>query len=330
MQYVDITEPGAPDVLVATQGEPPTCGRADVLVQVAAAGVNRPDVIQRMGLYPPPPGASPIPGLEVAGIVVEVGEEVSRWQVGDRVCGLANGGGYAELVSLPEGQCLPIPPSLSLEQAAALPETFFTVWTNVFDRGRLQPGESLLIHGGSSGIGVAAIQMAVAWGAKVYVTAGSQSKCEACEALGATLAVNYREADFQAVFDEALAGEGFDVILDMVGGDYIQKNLALAGVEGRIVNIAYQAGFQADVNFAPLMLKRITMTGSTLRPQSSEAKAGIARSLEQHIWPLLAAGNIRPVVAATFPLAQAAEAHRLMESGDLIGKIVLSVNPAAS
>jgi NADPH2:quinone reductase len=329
MRYVEITEPGGPEVLKSAQRESPQVGDNEVLIQVAAAGVNRPDIMQRYGLYAPPPGASDIPGLEVAGTIIAVGSAVAQWQVGDLVCALSNGGGYAELVSVPAGQCLPVPAGLSLLQAAALPETFFTVWTNVFDRGGLQAGETFLVHGGSSGIGVAAIQMAVARGARVFATAGSEAKCQACLDLGAELAINYKDQDFVEVLKAATEGRGVDVILDMVGGEYVNRNLKLAAVDGRIVNIAFQTGFQAEVNFVPLLMKRLTLTGSTLRPQSDEAKAAIAQALRKHIWPLIESGQIQPVIHQSFPLQQASAAHTLLESSQHIGKIMLSLDPAA-
>ena len=325
MKYIEIREPGTPEVLQLAEREPPQCRDGEVKIKVAAAGVNRPDVIQRMGLYPPPPDASDIPGLEVAGTVCEVSDDVGQWQVGDRVCALTNGGGYAEYVTAPSGQCLPLPKGWTFMEAAGLPETCFTVWGNVFDRGRLQAGETLLVHGGSSGIGVTAIQMAVAMGASVYATAGSEEKCRACVALGAAQAVNYRTEDFVEQLLGATGRKGFDVILDMVGGDYIGKNFRLAAMEGRIVAIAFQKGFEATVNFAPLMLKRLVFTGSTLRPQSASAKAAIARALLANIWPLIEAGKFKPVIAQTFPLDQAASAHQLMESGQHIGKIILEL-----
>lgn len=325
MRYIDIPTPGGPEALQLTEGDEPVAGEGELSIQVAAAGVNRPDVVQRMGLYPPPPGASPIPGLEVAGTVTAVGNGVSGWQVGDTVCALVNGGGYAEYVTAPASQCLPVPKGLSLTEAAALPETCFTVWSNVFDRAGLQPGESLLVHGGSSGIGTTAIQMAKALGVSVYVTAGSDDKCQACLSLGADLAINYREEDFVDVLKAATDGRGVDVILDMVGGDYIARNLKVAAMDGRIVNIAYLQGSKVEVNLMPVMLKRLTLTGSTLRPQAPEVKAAIARSLQERIWPAIETGAIKPVIARVFPLAEAAEAHRLMESSQHIGKIVLSM-----
>ncbi len=325
MRVVEISEPGGPDVLRLAEREPPQPGSGELLVAVEAAGVNRPDVAQRRGLYPPPPGATDLPGLEVAGTVAAVGEGVQGWAAGDRVCALTNGGGYAEFVAVPAGQCLPVPTGLDAVQAAALPETFFTVWSNVFRRGNLQTGETFLVHGGSSGIGVAAIQMARAMGATVYATAGSTAKCDACRELGADLAVNYREQDFVATLLDATDGGGVDVILDMVGGEYVGRNLALAAADGRVVNIAFQAGFEATVNFLPLLTKRLTLTGSTLRPQSIAAKAVIAADLRSQIWPKLAAGEIKPVVYRCFPLHEAPAAHRLMESSEHIGKIVLQV-----
>jgi putative PIG3 family NAD(P)H quinone oxidoreductase len=285
--------------------------------------VNRPDVLQRQGGYPPPPGASDIPGLEVAGRIVAVGPEAGPWQAGDPVCALVAGGGYAEYCAAPAPQCLPVPGKLNLTQAAALPETFFTVWTNVFDRGRLKAGETFLVHGGSSGIGTTAIQLAHAFGARVIATAGSAEKCDSCRKLGADIAVNYREEDFAAKVTDATGGRGADVILDMVGGDYILRNLKCLAVEGRLVQIAFLKGSTAEINLLPLMLKRQTVTGSTLRPRSVAEKGVIAQALREKVWPLLEAGKIAPVIHATFPLAQAAEAHRLMESSAHVGKIVL-------
>ncbi|MDP5063356.1 MAG: NAD(P)H-quinone oxidoreductase [Haliea sp.] len=325
MRCIEITEPGAPSVLKIAERSAPVAAAGELLIDVFAAGVNRPDVMQRLGFYPPPPGASDLLGLEVAGKVAAVGDGVAGWQVGDRVCALTNGGGYAEQAVAPAGQCLPVPDGLDFAAAAGVPETFFTVWTNVFMRAGLQPGETLLVHGGSSGIGTTAIQMARALGATVYVTAGSAEKCAACLQLGAAQAVNYREEDFEAVLREATGDAGIDVILDMVGGDYVNRNIRLAAVDGRIVNIAFQGGFEASVNFVPVLLKRLTLSASTLRPQSLEAKAEIAAQLHKTIWPRLQQGDIHPVVAATFPLEQAAAAHELMESSQHIGKIILLV-----
>ncbi len=290
-----------------------------------AAGVNRPDVLQRQGGYPPPKGASDIPGLEIAGTVVALGKGVTRWQEGDEVCALVAGGGYAEFCTVPEPQALPVPAGLDLVRAAALPETFFTVWTNVFERGRLRSGETFLVHGGSSGIGTTAIQLASAFGARVFATAGNSMKCQACERLGAERAINYRDEDFVAVIQEVTEGRGVDVILDMVGGDYIQKNISLLATEGRLVNIAFLKGSKVELNFVPVMLKRLTLTGSTLRPRSVAEKGLIARALEEKVWPLLARGRIAPVIEGRFPLTRAADAHRLMETSAHIGKIVLVI-----
>ena len=323
MTAIEIEKPGGPEVLRPCQRPLPQLGPGEVLIEVAAAGVNRPDVLQRLGGYPPPPGASDIPGLEVAGDLVALGEGVESLALGDRVTALVTGGGYAEYCTAPARQCLPVPEGLSLAEAAALPETFFTVWTNVFDRGALKAGESFLVHGGSSGIGTTAIQMAKAMGARVFATAGSAEKCRACEALGAERAINYRSEDFVAVVKEA-TGAGVDVILDMVGGDYIQRNIKALAPDGRLCYIAFLGGSKAEVDFAPLMLKRITLSGSTLRARSVAFKAAIAENLRREIWPRIAAGEIRPVMAESFPLAEAAAAHALMESSQHIGKIVLT------
>lgn len=325
MSCVEISAPGGPEVLRLAQRDLPQPGVGEVLIKVAAAGVNRPDVAQRQGLYPPPPGASDLPGLEVAGEVVAVAEGVSQWRVGDSVCALTNGGGYAAYVTAPQGQCLPIPEGLDYLAAASLPETFFTVWSNLYDRAGLQAGESLLVHGGSSGIGVTAIQMAKALGSRVYATAGSEEKCRACEALGAERAVNYRSEDFVAVLQELTENRGMDVILDMVGGDYLNRNLSVAAMDGRVVNIAFLQGHKAEINLAMVLLKRLSLTGSMLRPQSAAAKAAIATQLLEHVWPLIAAGRIKPVIHQHFPLAEATAAHSLMESSAHIGKIVLTV-----
>ncbi|WP_445362166.1 NAD(P)H-quinone oxidoreductase [Microbulbifer sp. ANSA003] len=325
MRFIDLPTFGGPEVMQLQEMDKPAPGADEVLIRVAAAGVNRPDLVQRQGHYPAPPGASPVLGLEVAGEVVEVGEKVVRWQVGDKVCALTNGGGYAEFAIAPEGQCLPVPAGLTLIEAAALPETFFTVWTNVFDRAGLKPGEVILIHGGSSGIGTTAIQLAHQLGARVFTTAGTEDKCAACVALGAEKAINYRDEDFVSVVREMTDDHGADVILDMVGGSYINSNIRVAANDGRIVNIAYLAGAKVDVNMMPVMLKRLTLTGSTLRARSPEVKAGIAKSLEQKVWPLVEAGKVRPQLAAEFPLHQAVEAHKLLESGTITGKIVLTL-----
>ena len=324
MTAIEITEPGGPGVLVPVQREAPRPVSGEVLVAVEAAGVNRPDVMQRRGLYPPPPGASDVPGLEIAGTVVAHGEGVEAPAVGARVCALVTGGGYAEYCAAAAPLCLPVPGGLAAAEAAALPETFFTVWTNVFDRARLAAGESILVHGGSSGIGTTAIQLAGAFGATVYVTAGSKAKCDACLALGADAAVHYRDEDFVERIGALTGGRGVDVVLDMVAGDYFARNLKCLAVEGRLVIIAVQHGPKiGELDVLPIMLKRLTVTGSTLRPRSVEQKAAVARALEAKVWPLLEAGKVKPIVHSRFPLSDAAGAHRLMESGEHIGKIVL-------
>lgn len=324
MKAIVIEKPGAPDVLQYKERPQPEPQAHELLVKVAAAGVNRPDVAQRKGHYPPPPGASPdIPGLEIAGTVVATGENCSRFKVGDKVCALVTGGGYAEYCVVPEGQALPVPANLSLTEAASLPETFFTVWSNVFDRGRLQPGESLLIHGGSSGIGVAAIQLAHTWGATVYVTAGTDDKCIYCEKLGATKAVNYKTEKFGDVLRQATHGKGIDVILDMIGGDYTPVNLELLAEEGRLVLINVMRGDETPVKLSAVMRKRLTITGSTLRARDTAFKTAIARQLEKNVWPWLASGKVKPIIYKTFPMEAAAEAHTLMESSAHIGKIIL-------
>ena len=324
MTAIAITEPGGPDVLVATDLPVPTPGEREILVHVEAAGVNRPDVLQRKGGYPPPPGAPATPGLEIAGWVAQVGPGVRRYLPGDWVCALVAGGGYAEYCVVHEDNALPVPPGLSAVEAAGIPETFFTVWANVFERGRLKSGEIFLVHGGSSGIGTAAIQMARAKGARVFATAGSAEKCRACEALGAERAINYREEDFVEVVKQATNGKGADVILDMVGGGYIQRNITVAARDGRIVSIAFLEGSKTEVDFLPMMMKRLTLTGSTLRIRSVADKAEIARALEEKIWPLIESGTIKPEIYRTFPMREAAAAHALMESNAHIGKIVLT------
>ena len=324
MKVVEIREPGGPDVLVPAERPRPEAGPGELLIQVAAAGVNRPDVLQRKGGYPPPPGASDIPGLEVAGTVVALGADTTGWQAGDQVTALVTGGGYAQYCTAPAEQCLPVPKGLEPDQAAALPETFFTVWSNVFDRGGLKAGESFLVHGGSSGIGTTAIQMARAMGARVFATAGSTEKCEACEALGAERAINYRSEDFVAIVKEATSG-GANLVLDMVGGDYVARNLKALAPDGRLVHIAFLGGSKVEIDLLPVMLKRLTVTGSTLRARDVAFKGEIARNLRETVWPLIEAGRIRPVMAGRFPLEQAAEAHKLMESSAHIGKIVLTV-----
>ena len=325
MIAIEIREPGDPDVLTPVERPLPVPGPDDVLIKVAAAGVNRPDVAQRQGRYPPPPGASDIPGLEVAGTVEDVGIDVHDWHVGDRVCALVAGGGYAEYCVAPAPQCLPIPAGMSEEDAAALPETFFTVWTNVFERGRLVAGQTFLVQGGSSGIGTTAIQLARAFGARVFATAGSAEKCAACERLGAERAINYREEDFVAVTRDATGGLGIDVILDMVGGDYFPRHLDALAMDGRLVQISTLGGAKAQIFLPAVMQRRLTITGSTLRPRSVAEKGAIARALRERVWPLLESGRVRPIVFKTFPLREAAAAHRLMESSEHIGKIVLTV-----
>ena len=327
MRFIDLPKAGGVDCLTLTQGPTPQAAAGELLIAVRAAGVNRPDIVQRLGLYPAPQGHSPILGLEVAGTVAAIGAGVSGWAVGDEVCALTNGGGYAEWVNVPAGQCLPKPKSLSFVQAAAVPETFFTVWGNVFNRAALRAGETLLIHGGSSGIGTTAIQLAKARGASVFVTAGSAAKCEACLALGADLAINYREQDFVAEVMAATDGRGVDVILDMVGGVYVAKNIALAAMEGRIVNIAFLQGPQVTINLMPVMLKRLVITGSTLRPRPVAFKAGLASTLEEKVWPLIASGKIRPVIYRRFRLQDACDAHTVMESSSHVGKLMLEVRP---
>ncbi len=323
---IEIREPGAPDVLRPARRPTPKPGAGEVLIKVEAAGVNRPDVAQRQGNYPPPPGASDIPGLEIAGTVVALGLGVHRLKPGDKVCALVTGHGYAEYCAAPEAQCLPVPKALSMVEAAALPETFFTVWTNMFDRGRLKRGESVLIHGGSSGIGTTAIQLARAFGAKdIFATAGSDEKCRACERLGATRAIDYKREDFVKVVKDATGGRGVDLILDMVCGPYVPRNISALAVEGRCVTIALLGGNLSEVNFGVVMMKRLTLTGSTLRARSVEQKSAIADALRREVWPLLDAGKVRPVIHKTFPLKDAAAAHALMESSAHIGKIVLTV-----
>jgi len=325
MIAIEISRPGDPEVLVPVARPRPEPAAGEVLIKVAAAGVNRPDVFQRRGRYPPPPGASDIPGLEVAGTVEQLGAGVREFAVGDAVCALVAGGGYAEYCAAPAPQCLPVPRGMALVAAAAIPETFFTVWTNVFERGRLQANEALLVHGGSSGIGTTAIQLAHARGARVFATAGSSEKCAACERLGAERAINYHEEDFVAVVRDATGGRGVDVILDMVGGDYVPRHIELLAAEGRLVQIATLGGAKAQIFLPAIMQRRLTITGSTLRARSIAEKGAIAAALRAAVWPMLDAGRVRPVVFKTFALSDAAEAHRLMESGAHIGKIVLTV-----
>ena len=325
MTAVAISTPGGPEVLKPVEMPTPKPGAGQVLVKVAAAGVNRPDVQQRIGAYPPPPGHSTLPGLEIAGEVAETGPDVSRWRVGDKVCALVNGGGYAQYCIAEETATLPIPQGLDMIHAGAVPETFFTVWNNVFERGKLQSGEWFLVHGGSSGIGTTAIQLAKAFGAKVLATAGSADKCKACLDLGADRAINYKTEDFVAVCKDATGGKGVNVTLDMVGGDYTDKNIIAAADDARIVQIATLGGADVKFNISRLMVKRVTLTGSTLRPRTREVKAGFARALEEKVWPLLGAGKIKVVMDSTFPLAQATDAHRRLETSQHVGKIVLTV-----
>jgi len=325
MTAMAIKAPGGPEALVAETRPLPQPGPGEILIRVAAAGVNRPDVAQRQGHYPPPPGASDLPGLEVAGEVAAIGEGVHRYAQGDKVCGLAPGGGYAQFCKLHETSALPVPEGLTMLEAAAIPETFFTVWTNVFDRGRLRPGETLLVHGGSSGIGTTAIMLGKAFGARVIATAGSPEKCESCRELGADPAINYRTEDFVAATKTATEGRGANVILDMVGGDYVARNYEAAAEEGRILQIAFLMDPKVTLDLRRLMMKRLVHTGSTLRPRTVAEKAAIARALEEKVWPLLRQGRCKPVIHTVFKLADAPKAHRLMESSAHIGKIVLEV-----
>jgi putative PIG3 family NAD(P)H quinone oxidoreductase len=316
---------GGPEVLKPESRPVPRPGEGELLIRVEAAGVNRPDVLQRRGNYPPPPGASDIPGLEIAGEVIEAGPGASRYKAGDRITALVTGGGYAEYCVADERAALPFPEGFDAVQAASLPETFFTVWQNVFVRGGLKSGERFLVHGGSSGIGVTAIQLARAFGATVYATAGSAEKCEACRSLGATRAINYREEDFVAVLKAETGGKGVNLILDMVGGDYVERNILAVAEDGRIHQIAFQTGSKVTVDLMRLMLKRVTLTGSTLRPRPMEVKGQLARGLEEQVWPLLAKGEVKPVIDSTFPLEKASEAHRRMEMNAHIGKIILTI-----
>jgi NADPH2:quinone reductase len=324
MKAIVITQPGAPEVLTLTNSPQPIPSKGEALIKVMAAGINRPDVAQRKGSYPPPPGApQDIPGLEVAGTIEAIGEGVTRWKIGDKVCALVIGGGYAEYCTAPEGQCLPIPTNLSFTEAASLPETFFTVWSNVYDRAKLQPGESLLIHGGSSGIGVTAIQIAKALGSKVYVTAGTDEKCRFCEELGADKAINYKTQNFKDEINKLTDGKGVDVILDMIGGDYTPDNLQALANDGRLVMINSMKGKVAEVDLSIVMRKRLVITGSMLRSREIAFKSAIAQNLEEHIWPLIASGKINPVIYKVFNAVDADKAHQLMESSEHTGKIVL-------
>jgi NADPH2:quinone reductase len=325
MKAVIITHPGEPEVLQIAERPKPVCGPGEVMVKVMAAGVNRPDVAQRKGNYPPPAGApNEIPGLEIAGLIDEVGPEVTRWKKGDKVCALVWGGGYAQYCNVPEGQCLPIPDNMTFIEAASLPETFFTVWSNLFMRGKLQPGESILIHGGSSGIGTTAIQMAKAMGSTVYVTAGNDEKCRFCEKLGADKAINYNTENFAERINQLTGGNGVNVILDMIGGEYFKGNVDSLAIEGRLVLINVMKGKTAEIELSAVMRKRIFITGSMLRGRDVSFKAEVARQLEQHIWPLISAGKIKACIHAVFPAEKAADAHRMLESSAHMGKIVLS------
>ena len=325
MTVVEIAAPGGPEQLRTALRPVPKPAAGEVLVRVAAAGVNRPDVMQRQGRYPPPPGASDIPGLEIAGDIVALGVGVSGVKVGDRVTALLPGGGYAEYAVAAAPLCLPVPEGLNMVEAAALPETYFTVWTNLFDRGGCKAGQTVLIHGGTSGIGTTAIQLAVAWGARVFATAGTAEKARACERLGAARGIDYRTEDFVEVIRQETQGRGVDLILDLVGGSYLARNLEAAAVEGRLVIISLIGGARAEINLLTIMSKRLTLTGSTLRARTVEQKAAVAEAVRRNIWPLLSAGRVRPIIHATFPLAEASEAHRLMETSKHIGKIVLTI-----
>ena len=323
MACVEIAEPGGPEVLKPTRRAMPTPGDGEVLIRVAAAGINGPDIYQRQGLYPPPPGVTDIPGLEIAGEIVATAANVTAWAVGDVVCALTVGGGYAEYCVAPAAQCLPVPDGLDTLQSAALPETFFTVWTNVFDRAGLKAGESFLVHGGAGGIGTTAIQVARAMGARVFATEGGEEKCQACERLGADRAIDYTSEDFVEVVKKTTDGRGCDVILDIVGGEYVARNIACLARDGRLVNIAFRKGSKVQVDLMPVMLKRLTLSGSTLRVQSVDRKASIAAALRTVVWPLIEAGDVTPVIHAALPLSDASEGHRMMDAAEHIGKILL-------
>ena len=325
MIYIDHGKGGPAEVMKSAEGAVPQAQAGEVIVEVHYAGVNRPDVLQRSGSYPPPPGASPVLGLEVAGRVKAVAPDVTQWKAGDLLCALTPGGGYAEYCAVPASHCLPVPKGLSLKEAAALPENFYTVWTNVFDRGRLNAGEIFLVHGGSSGIGLTAIQLAKAFGATVYTTVGNEEKAAFCRTIGADAAINYREQDFVAEVSQLTHKKGVDLILDMVGGAYIEKNFKSLALEGRLVQIAFLQESKVALDFLPIMIKRLTFTGSTLRPRTVAQKAAIAQELLNHVWPLLESGKVKPVIHATFPLKDAKLAHQLMESSKHIGKIMLEV-----
>lgn len=325
MTVVEIAAPGGPEQLKTAVRPIPQPGEGEVLVRVEAAGVNRPDVMQRQGRYPPPPGASDLPGMEIAGEIVALGAKVSGLSVGDRITSLLPGGGYAAYAIAAAPLCMPIPTGLSMVEAAAIPETYMTVWTNLFERGGCKSGDTVLIHGGTSGIGTTAIQLAKAWGARVYATAGTEKKARACEALGAVRGIDYKTEDFVEVMRAETKGQGVDITLDMVAGSYVQRNLDIAAVEGRVVTISLLGGSRAEINMGMVLIKRLTLTGSTLRSRSVAQKAAVADAVRKNVWPLLAAGKVRPVIFATFPLAEASEAHRLMETSNHIGKIVLTI-----
>lgn len=324
MLAITIPAPGGPEALQPAERPQPVTRPGEVLIRVEAAGVNRPDIMQREGKYPPPPGASDLPGLEVAGTIVDANGD-PRWRDGDRVCALVAGGGYAEYCAAPGPQCLPIPAGMDAVAAAALPETYFTVWTNLFQRGQLRAGERVLVHGGTSGIGSTAIQLAHAFGATVYATAGTDEKCSACRELGADAAINYRTHDFVAEIHALTGGGGVDVVLDIIGGDYLPRNIECLHLHGRLLQVGLIGGSKSHINLRPVLQHRLTITGSTLRPRTVEEKGSIARELEEHVWPLLARGAVRPVVHATYPLRDAASAHQALESGEVIGKVVLTV-----
>lgn len=327
MKAIVITNPGPPNVLALEEVPVPTPNHQEVLVQVTAAGVNRPDIMQRLGMYPAPSGASEILGLEVAGTIVELGDDVEGLKQGDRVCALIQGGGYAEYCVAPAPLCLPIPEGFDMTEGAALPETFFTVWSNLFHRGGLKSGETVLFHGGTSGIGTTAIQLAKTFGAHIFTTAGTKEKCDFCQQLGADSTINYKTEDFVERIKSLTGGKGVNVILDIIGGDYLQRNLSCLAADGRLLQIALQGGPKTQINLLPIMLKRLTLTGSTLRPRSVDFKANIANDLVEKVWPLLEKGTIRPIIHSAFPLSKASEAHRLMESSKHIGKIILTWNP---
>jgi putative PIG3 family NAD(P)H quinone oxidoreductase len=326
MTVIEISEFGGPEVLKPVKRPVPRPAAGEIVLKVGAAGINRPDLLQRQGNYPPPPGASDIPGLEAAGTVAALGDGVTGFDVGDKICALLAGGGYAEYAAVPAVQCLPVPQGLNIVEAAALPETLFTCWTNLVDGGHLKAGETVLIHGGASGIGTTGIQLAKALGATVFVTAGSPEKCEACRRLGADLAIDYKSEDFVAVVKQATAKRGVDVVLDMVGGDYVRRDIEIMAPGGRHVSIAAQGGIEATIPIFKVMQKRLILTGSTLRPRSPSEKGGIAQALHKTVWPMIAAGKLKPLIHATFALERAAEAHRALEEGDHAGKIVLTVN----